>query len=173
MRETARSLPAGLWHPSLRGVLHLAIAERPVLAAGINKADPDVLLAYALPRVNFVGNVLIELLLYLGRATADPGDLDDDQVWRVVDAQIALLRIDDLVWLVPGDDLEFVVVRHVRDPDHRVVDSVADIPDAFARSGFADVDSDERHDGVLTGIGFGRRKLMLDIRMLQTHNIDS
>src|SRR3979490_3364756 len=134
MRETGRSLPPGLWPPSLRGVLHLAITERPVLAAGIDQADPDVLLAYALPRVNFVGNVLIELLLYLGRATADPGDLDDDQVWRVVDAQIALFRIDDLVRLVASDDLEFVVVRHVPDRDHRIVDSVADIADAFMRS---------------------------------------
>src|SRR5258707_7436671 len=109
MREAGRSLPTGLWPPSLRGVLHLVITERPVLAAGIDQADPDVLLAYALPRVNFVGNVLIELLLYLGRATADPGDLDNDQVWRVVDAQIALLRIDDLVRLVAGADAGAVV----------------------------------------------------------------
>ncbi len=123
--------------------------------------------------MNFVGNVLIELLLYLGRATADPGDLDNDQVWRVVDAQIALLRIDDLVRLVAGDDLEFVVDRHVRDRDHRIVDSVADIADAFARSGLADVDSDERHDGVLIGIGFGRLRFTLDSGMLQTHNTDS
>src|SRR3977135_4460124 len=149
MRETGRSPRTGLWPPSLRGVLHLAIAERPVLAAGIDQADPDVLLAHALLGVNFVGNVLIELLLYLGRATADPGDLDDDQVWRVVDAQIALLRIDDLVRLVAGDDLEFVEVRHVRDRDHRIVDSVADIADAFARSGLADVYFDERQDGRL------------------------
>src|SRR3977135_1377317 len=107
MRETGRSLPTGLWPPSLRGVLHLAITERPILPAGIDQADPDVLLAYALPRLNFVGNVPIEFLLHLGRATADPGDLDDDQVWRVVDAQIALLRTDDLVRLVAGGDLAF------------------------------------------------------------------
>src|ERR1700704_2675318 len=127
MRETGRSLPTGLWPPAVRGVLHLGITERPVPAAGIDQADPDVLLAYALPRVNFVGNVLIELLLYLGRATADPGDLDNDQVWRVVDAQIALLRIDDLVRLVAGDDLEFVEVRHVRDRDQPLLDTGCDI----------------------------------------------
>src|SRR6202035_831400 len=152
---------AGLWPPSLRGVLHLAIAERPVLAAAIDQADPDVLLAHALLGVNFVGDVLIELLLYVGRATADPGDLDDDQIRRVVDAQIALFRIDDLVRLVAGGDLGFVVGRHARDRDHRIVDSVADIADAFARSGLADVDSDERHDGgnrrAMRGCGRHRR----------------
>jgi hypothetical protein len=87
----------------------------------------------------------------VGRATADPGALDNDQIRRAIDAQIALFRIDDLVWLVAGEDLEFVVFRHVRDSDHRIVDSVADIADAFARSGLADVDSDERHDGALMG----------------------
>src|SRR3981189_2199176 len=107
MRETGTSLPMGLWPPSLRVVLHHAITERPVLAVGIDQADPDVLLAHALLGVNFVGDVLIELLLYLGRATADPGDLDDDQFRRVVDAQIALFRIDDLVRLVAGGDPGF------------------------------------------------------------------
>ena len=67
-------------NPLLRGVLHLVIAER--LAAGIDEADPDVLLTHALLGVNFEGDVLIELLLCFGRATANPGDLDDDQVRR-------------------------------------------------------------------------------------------
>src|SRR5260370_26748780 len=141
MRETGRSLPTGVWPLSLRAVLHLAITERPVLAAGIEQADPDVLLAYALLGVNFVGDVLIELLLYLGRATADPGDLDDDQVWRVVDAQIALLRIDDLVRLVAGDALGIVRAGPIAEPFNSAVDSVGEVPIPSAAKGFGDYES--------------------------------
>jgi hypothetical protein len=65
--------------------------------------------------------------------------------------------------------LKFVVVRNVGDRDHRIVNSVADI--AFARSGLADVDSDERHDGVLFGVG--TLKLTLDSGMHQSHYADS
>ena len=81
----------------LRCVLHLAVAERPVLAPVIHQVDPDVLFADAGLRVNFVGNAPVELLLDVGRAAADPGDLDYDEVRRVLDTKVALLWIDDLV----------------------------------------------------------------------------
>jgi hypothetical protein len=51
----------------LRCVLHVAIAERPVLARIIHKVDPDILFADAGFRVNFVGNAPVELLLDVGR----------------------------------------------------------------------------------------------------------
>src|ERR1700677_2571186 len=51
---------------SLWCVLHLAVAEGPILSVGINQADPDILLAHLCLRVNFVGNLLKELLLHLG-----------------------------------------------------------------------------------------------------------
>ena len=83
----------------------------------------------------------------------------------VIDAQIALFRIDNLVRLVAGDDFKSVVFGHVRDRGHRVVDGASDIADAFARSGLADIDSHERHDG--TFIGFMGPNLTLDREMLQ------
>ena len=127
-----RPLPVVAARPSFWGVLHLAITKRPVLAAGIDEADPYVLLAHALLSVDLVSDMLIESLFHLGRASADPGDLDDDQVRRVVDAEIALFRIDDLVRLMASDNLESIVLRDVRDRDHRIIHGVAYVADPFA-----------------------------------------
>src|ERR1700731_800308 len=129
----------------LRRVLHVAIAERPVLAPVIHQVDPDVLFADAGLRVNFVGNAPVELLLDVGRAAADPGHLDDDEVRRVLDTKIALLRIDDLVGAVASHDLELVVDRYIRNFDHRTVDGLADDSNALGGRVLVEVDSDEWH----------------------------
>src|ERR1700722_6216699 len=96
-----------------RRVLHLAVAERPILAGIIDQGDPDVLFAHALLFVKLVGDAPVEFFLHLGRATGDPGDLDEDDVGRVVDAEIAVLRINDFIGGMTRDDLKFVVHRYI------------------------------------------------------------
>ena len=51
--------------PSLGPVLHLTIAEGPILAARVDEIDPHVLLAHASLRMDLVGDLMEEFLLHL------------------------------------------------------------------------------------------------------------
>ena len=91
---------------SLGPVLHLTIAERPILAASIHEIDPHVFFSHPSLRMDLISDLMEEFLLHLGRSPADPGDLDDDEIARVVQAEISLFRVNDLVRRVPVDDLK-------------------------------------------------------------------
>src|ERR1700743_473222 len=80
-----------------RRVLHLAVAERPVFPGVVDEIDPDVFSSYAGPRVNLVGYPLIEFFLYICGPAADPGDLNQDQIVGVCQAEVSLFRIDDFI----------------------------------------------------------------------------
>src|ERR1700731_2792174 len=71
--------PAAL-PPSLRPVLHLTIAERPILAARIDEIDPHVFFSHPSLRMDLVSDLTEEFLLHLGRSPAEPGDLGDDEM---------------------------------------------------------------------------------------------
>jgi hypothetical protein len=73
-----------LFVPSLRRVLHLAIAERPILAACVDQIDPDVFPSHTSLRMNLVSDLMEESLFHLRRSSADPSDLDDDEIARVL-----------------------------------------------------------------------------------------
>src|SRR5258708_37710972 len=103
---------------SLGPVLHLTIAEGPILAARIDKIDPYVFFSHASLRMDLVSDLMEEFLLHLGRSPADPGNLDDDEIAGVVQAEIPLFRVNDLVRGVPVDDLELVVHRDIGDIHH-------------------------------------------------------
>src|SRR6266849_6323173 len=88
-----------------RRILHVTVAERPIFAAGIDEADPNIFLSHTRPVVDFVGNLTEEALLCLDGSSTDPRDLNDDEVGGVLHAQVSLFGINDLVGLVSGDDL--------------------------------------------------------------------
>jgi hypothetical protein len=74
--------------------LHLTVAEGPILAVRINEIDPYIFFSHPTLRVDVVGDLMEEFLLHLGRSAADPGDLDDDEIAGVVQAQISLFRVN-------------------------------------------------------------------------------
>ncbi len=120
---------AGGLEPEARrasGVLHLAVAERPVFLRHLDQVDHDVLQPHAELRVQVVRDSAVERLLHFHRASLVQRDLDEHDPRRVLDSKV-FLRVNELVPAVPGDDLEFVVARHVDHVDHRLVDQFADV----------------------------------------------
>src|SRR5882757_2928152 len=75
-------------------VLHLAVAERPVLRGNLDQADPDVFLANTCFVMDVVRDLFIEGFLYFGRTPGVPRYLDEDDAGRVLNIEIAFLRED-------------------------------------------------------------------------------
>ena len=72
-----------------------------------------------------VGDAAEERALLLQRAAARQRDLDDDDVVRARDAEVARV-VDQVARLVLGEELEAIVRRHVDRLDQRAVHRVAD-----------------------------------------------
>jgi len=97
--------------------------------------------------MQIIGDALEERLLHLDGAACIQRDLDQQDVLRVAVAEITAGDVD-LVGRMLGDDLEFVVLGHVDDFPHRIVDDFAGL---LAERGWLapdEVDADERH-GIL------------------------
>src|SRR5580692_7381400 len=124
---------------SLRPILHLAIAEGPVLTARIDEIDPHVFLSHPSLVMDLVGDLIKEFLLDLGRSPANPGHLNYDEIAGVAQTEISLLRVDHLVGLMTVDDLEFVMRRDAGDIHHGLVIRLAHDPDEFGRCLLVDV----------------------------------
>jgi hypothetical protein len=71
---------------SLRRILHLTVAERPVFAICVDQVDPDILLSHMSLLVDLISDPAEEFLLHVDRTPDDPGDLYDDEVTRIVQA---------------------------------------------------------------------------------------
>src|SRR5262245_10997579 len=59
--------------------------------------------------------------------------------------QVSLLRVDDLIGLMPSHDLKLVVYRDIGDFDHGLVNCLACNADALGGRILAQVDSYQRH----------------------------
>ena len=110
---------------SLGRVLHFPVAKGPVFARGIYKADENVGLRDFSFDVNVIGDSPVEFLLYFGRSSSNPGDLNEDDVTRVLNAQVAVSRKDEFVGCMTRDDLELVVRGNFRDLHHRIINRLA------------------------------------------------
>src|SRR6516164_1455996 len=130
---------------SLRLVLHFAVAERPVFACGIDETDEDVTLGQTGLLMNFVCDLLIEGLLDLRGTARDPGHLDEYDVSRVLDSEIAVGGVHKFGIVVTSDELKFVVRRDIRDIGHGRVDGVADDARQLRWCALAQIDTYERH----------------------------
>ena len=73
---------------SLGRVLHFPVAKGPVFARGIYKADENVGFRDFSFDVNVIGDSPVEFLLYFDRSSSNPGDLNEDDVTRVLNAQV-------------------------------------------------------------------------------------
>ena len=128
-----------------RGVLHLAIAEGPVLTGHVDEADEDVLNTNTRLRGDTFGHSLVEGLFHLNRATGVPSDLNEDDAGCVGDPQVAFRWVHKLVVGVTIDNLKLVVRRDVGDGDHGVVNHFAHGANGFSGSGLGEINSNERH----------------------------
>src|SRR5471032_68145 len=137
----------------LRRVVHVAIAERPVLAIHLDQVDPDIFLSYACLRVYAVRHRAVKRLLHLNRAAGVPCHLDKYDPRRVGYAQVTLRRVDQFVRRMTRDDLKLVVFGHFDDIDHYVVHDVADCLNDFRRCSLREIDSNEWH-GLTSGLSW-------------------
>lgn len=128
-----------------RGVLHLAIAEGPVLAGHVDEADEDVLNTNTRLRGDTFGNCLVEGLFHLNRTTSVPSDLNKDNAGCVGNPQVAFRWVHKLVVGVTIDNLKLVVRRDVGDVNHGVVNHFAHGANGFSRGGLGEINSNERH----------------------------
>src|SRR5882724_1486798 len=71
------------------GVLRFAVAERPVLLLHLDQIDENVLAPQAGTGRKTLGDALEQLLLLLEGAGVIRGDLDEDQVARIGNSEIA------------------------------------------------------------------------------------
>jgi hypothetical protein len=106
------------------GVLRLTIAERPILFLYFHEIDEDVFAAQVQSLVQTVGDSLVEGSLHVERPSLIQNHLNQYCVLGSLDSQIG--RVDDQVgWRVLGDDLKSIVLRHIQDADHRVINDFA------------------------------------------------
>lgn len=97
--------------------------------------------------------IAVEPLLHVDGSAGVPRDLHDDEVWAILDAEIAFARIDDFPVIVTGDNLELVVFGNAGDGTHRVANNLTDDDGAPNRCGFVEIDPYERHGQILPGYG--------------------
>src|SRR4030081_460767 len=107
---------------SLRRILHFAVAERPVFTICVDQADPDILLSNMSLLVDLVSDPAEEFLLHVDRTPADPGELYDDEVACIVQAEITLFRVYDFVGSMTRYYLKLVVHRYIGDLNHGMID---------------------------------------------------
>src|SRR5471032_852404 len=142
----------------LRRVVHVAIAERPVLAIHLDQVDPDIFFSYARLRVYAVCHRAVKRFLHLDRAAGVPCHLYKYDPRRVGHAQVSLGRVDQFVRRMARDDLKLVVLRHFDYIDHGVVHDVADCLNDFRRCSLREIDSNEWH-GLTSGLRGNRNTL--------------
>src|ERR1700675_4856467 len=116
--------------------------------------DKHVLLPHARSRVKIVGDLAVKGLFHIRASPRHPEHLDENDARRVIDTKIAFGWVDQMLGGVTGDDLEFVVLRHFGNFDHRGVNDLADDLGQFRCRGIADVYSCQRHGGPFNGIGW-------------------
>ena len=76
--------------------------------------------------VKIIGDPAVKGLPYVRGPASDPQHLNENDFWCVIDAEISVVRIDQLAVSVDREDLKLVVYRHVRYVDHRGIDDIAD-----------------------------------------------
>jgi hypothetical protein len=101
-----------LWLRS--GEWRLAVAERPVFAPGFDQIDDDVFAANAGRGREILDNRPVERLLLLDGAPLGAGDLDHDQVGRVLDPQERGWPDHAACGGMTGHDLEIVVGWNIK-----------------------------------------------------------
>src|SRR5258705_6926052 len=130
---------------SLRRILHFAVAERPGFTICVDQVDPDILLSHMSLLVDLVSDPAKEFLLHVDRTPADPGDLYDDEVACIVQAEITLLRVYDFVGSMSRYHLKLVVQRYISDLNHGTIDRFAHYADTLGRRVLTQIYSRQRH----------------------------
>src|SRR5258708_4399799 len=115
---------------SLGCVLHFPVAKGPVFARGFYEADENVGLRNLSFDVNVIGDSLVEVLLYFDRSSRDPGNLNEDDVARVLNA---ISSQHELIGCMARDDLELAVRGNFRDFHHRMLNRLAYVSREFRR----------------------------------------
>src|SRR3979411_695004 len=131
----------------LRCILPLAVSKRPILTGVVSQSDPDILLANANLGVEIIGDPAIKRLLDVGGPACNPEHLDENDFWRVIDAEISIVRIDQLAIGMEREDLEFVMLGYVRNVGHRGIDDITDDLPLLPGVAVAQIYSDEGHFG--------------------------
>src|SRR6516225_10079651 len=108
----------------LRTVLHLAIPERPVLLRNFHEIDDHVFLAETQPG-KIVCEAPVERFFHIHCSPVVQGDLDQDQIPGVADAEVLRGQVTPFRWMA-RDELELVARRYADDFHHGLVDCLAD-----------------------------------------------
>src|SRR5690349_10060328 len=100
-------------------------AEGPVLLRDLDEVDPDILATHAQAR-QVLGDAAVERALLRQRAADRQRDLDDDDVVRARDAEVARV-VDQVTGLVLAQELEAVLQRDVNCLHQRLVHGLAEL----------------------------------------------
>src|SRR5260370_41495130 len=95
--------------------------------------------------VDLVSDPAEEFLLHVARSSPNPGDLDDDEVACIVQAEITLFRVYDFVGSMPRYYLKLVVQRYIVDLNHGTIDRFAPYPDTLGWRVLTQIYSRQRH----------------------------
>src|SRR3982074_2062202 len=95
--------------------------------------------------MHLVSDPAEEILLHVDRAPADPGDLYDDKVTCIVQAEITLFREYDFVGSMTRYYLKLVVQRYIGDLNHGMMDPVSHHPYTLTRRFLTQTHSRQRH----------------------------
>src|SRR5262249_19872928 len=149
-RPRASSGSAPIARQSSR-VLCNAATERPVFLRDLYQVDHHVLLPHTQLRIHVVDDALVKRLLLLDGAPRIQRNLDQDEIFAVIVAQIARADIEGFDRMF-GDDLEFIVLRHIDHVAHRVIDDFTDRLSIFDGLTPHEIDANKRHDATLLRI---------------------
>jgi hypothetical protein len=101
-----------------------AVSERPVLTLHFNQVDEDIADSEAGCSVDPLGDRLVEGLLLHGGPTFIEGDLDNDEIVRVLHAEVGVGE-DEIGRFVLVEDLKSIILGDA-DREQGLVDRFAD-----------------------------------------------
>src|SRR5262249_21150643 len=126
-------------------VLRNAATVRPVFFCDFHQVDHHVPRPHLQLRIHVVDDALVKRLLQLGGPPRIQCNLDQNDILAVMIAQIALADIEGFDRMF-GDDLEFIVLRHIDHVAHRIIDDFTDRLSIFDGLTPHEIDANKRHD---------------------------